>query len=162
KTMGEINKISTDEKLELKAVSWQEAAGFLGQLIWMMKAALYVAAAIIFLVTMVIINNAVMMATMQRTQTIGTMRAIGAQRGFVLNMVLFETLVLGLVFGGIGALLGSSLMALLHRVGIPATTDELYFFFSGPRLFPTVGFGNVAAAFIVIIAVSLISTFYPA
>ena len=62
---------------------------------------------IIFVVALVIINNAMMMATLQRVREIGTMRAIGAQRGFVLGMVLLETVVLGLVFGAAGALLGS-------------------------------------------------------
>ena len=65
------------------------------------------------------------------------MRAIGAQRGFILAMVLVETLALGLVFGGAGAAARRrASMALLHRSGIPAGTTTLYFFFSGPRLLP--------------------------
>jgi predicted lysophospholipase L1 biosynthesis ABC-type transport system permease subunit len=49
----------------------------------------------IFGIAMVIINNAMMMATLQRTQMIGTMRAIGAQRRLILTMVLAESVVLG-------------------------------------------------------------------
>ena len=43
-----------------------------------------------------------MMATLQRVREIGTMRAIGAQRSFVLCLVLLETLLLGLSFGAAG------------------------------------------------------------
>ena len=123
---------------------------------------LLLAVAIIFIVAMVIINNSVMMATLQRTPEVGTMRAIGAPRGFILGMVLVETLTLGLVFGGAGAALGSGVIALLHWWGIPAQNDTLYFFFSGPRLFPTLSPWNIVAALVVVILVTVLSTLYPA
>jgi ABC-type antimicrobial peptide transport system permease subunit len=47
-------------------------------------------------------------------------------------------------------------------VGIPAGSDELYFFFSGPRLLPTLSASNLIVAFILVVGVSLFSTFYPA
>jgi ABC-type antimicrobial peptide transport system permease subunit len=109
-----------------------------------------------------VINNAVMMATMQRVREIGTMRAIGAQRPFVLMMILIETISLGLVFGGAGALLGSGVMWRLGAKGIPAFNEWLYFFFSGPRLFPGLHVGNLIAAFVIILLVTCISTLYPA
>ena len=62
------------------------------------------------------VTHAVMMATLQRVQEIGTMRAIGAQRAFVLKLVLIETLLLGLSFGAIGTLLGALLVAWLGHV----------------------------------------------
>ena len=77
------------------------------------------AVVIIFMVALVIINNAVMMATLQRVQEVGTMRAIGAQRSFILSMVLVETLVLGLVFGGLGAGVGSGSSRWSAQVGHP-------------------------------------------
>ena len=45
---------------------------------------------IFFGVALVIINNAMVMATLQRVKEIGTMRAIGAQRRFVLVLVVVE------------------------------------------------------------------------
>jgi hypothetical protein len=135
KTMADIRALSDREHLNLRVVSWREAAGFLGQFIILATVVLLLAVAIIFIVAMVIINNSVMMATLQRTPEVGTMRAIGAQRGFILGMVLVETLTLGLLFGGAGAALGSGVIALMHWRGIPANNDTLYFFFSGPRLF---------------------------
>ena len=88
------------------ACGWSPGArrpGSSGQFILLATVVLCLAVGIIFVVAMVIINNAVMMATLQRTPEVGTMRAIGAQRGFVLAMVLVETLTLGLIFGGAGA-----------------------------------------------------------
>jgi ABC-type lipoprotein release transport system permease subunit len=162
KTLADIRALSERENLGLRAVSWRDAAGILGQFIVLATVVLLLAVAIIFIVAMVIINNSVMMATLQRTPEVGTMRAIGAQRGFILRMVLVETVTLGLVFGGAGAALGAGVIALLNWRGIPAGNDTLYFFFSGPRLFPTLSFWNIVVALVVVVLVTVLSTLYPA
>jgi ABC-type lipoprotein release transport system permease subunit len=161
-TLKGIRRLSAQEHLGLRALSWQDAAGILGQLVNLARLVLYVAVSIIFVVAMVIINNAMMMATLRRTAEVGTMRAIGAQRPFVLAMVLAETLTLGLVFGGAGALLGSGLVAWIGSRGIRATADVMYFFFSGPRLYPHLSPSNVLWAMVIVLLVSVASTLYPA
>jgi len=161
-TMKEIESLSEREKLNLKVVSWQTAAGLIGQFVSLAKLALYIAVFIIFIVALVIINNAMMMATMQRVHEIGTMRAIGAQRSFVLGLVLTEIIVLGLVFGATGAAIGTGVVKWLGRVGIAAPNDWFYFFFSGPRLHPWLTAANLIAAFVIVLLVSAISTLYPA
>ena len=157
-----VKAASTQYNLGLKTMSWQEAAGFIGQMVRLLKLVLYFAVFIIFVVALVIINNAMMMATLQRVREIGTMRAVGAQRGFVLSMVLIETVVLGLVFGALGAALGSGVMLVLQRIGIPAGSDVVRFFFSGPRLYPLLGAWNIIVAFVIVLGVSAISTLFPA
>ena len=161
-TMKEMRALSDREHLDLRVVSWREAAGLLGQFILLARVVLYFAVGIIFVVAMVIINNAVMMATIQRTAEVGTMRAIGAQRGFILAMVVIETLTLGLVFGALGAVLGTGLVSGLHALGIPARNETLYFFFSGPRLYPALSATNIVAALVIVILVTTLSTLYPA
>lgn len=161
-TIAAINRVSEEKKLFIKAVSWQQASGILGQIITFFRGVLFLAVLFIFGIAMVIINNAMMMATMQRTQTIGTMRAIGAQRSLILTMVLTESVVLGVLFGGVGILLGSGVMAWLHERGIPAPNDVAYFFFSGPKLLPQLSSGNLVVALIIILLVTLISTLFPA
>jgi ABC-type lipoprotein release transport system permease subunit len=148
--------------LSLRTASWQQAAGMLGQFVTVAKVVLYVAVFIIFIVALAVINNAVMMATLQRIREIGTMRAIGAQRSFVLSMVIFETVMLGLVFGSAGAVGGSAIIKWLGQVGIPARNPFMYFFFSGPRLFPDLSVGNLIGAFTVILFVTCVSALYPA
>ena len=103
-----------------------------------------------------------MMATLQRVREIGTMRAIGAQRGFVLSLVVVETVLLGLVFGAAGTGLGALGVEWLGKVGIPAQNEFLYFFFSGPRLYVTLGAGTMIGAFIIICIVTSVSALYPA
>ena len=91
------------------------------------------------------------------------MRAIGASKGTVMTMVVTETVVLGLLAGGLGALVGAATVSWIGRVGIPAgTTDILIFLFAGPRFHPTWGVSNLVVGMVLILFVSIISTLYPA
>jgi ABC-type lipoprotein release transport system permease subunit len=161
-TMKRLQALCDQDKLGLKVIDWQKAAGNLGQFVYVAKFILYFATFIIFVVALVIINNAVVMATLQRVREIGTMRAIGAPKAFVLGMVLTETVVLGLVFGIVGSALGSGFILWLNHAGIPAGNEFLYFFFSGPRLYPLLNMGSLIGAFFVVVVVTCVSALYPA
>lgn len=161
-TMAAIEAQGKKDGLTLKAISWQESAGLIGNFIAFARAVLYVAIIIIFTIALVIINNALVMATLERVREIGTLRAIGAQRRFILSMLVVEAVVIGLLFGGLGAAVGAGIVKLIAFIGIPATSDVAFFFFSGPRLRPFLNPGNVVAAFIIVLFVATVSSFYPA
>ena len=160
-TMHAIEAAGNKAGLPLKAIDWQKAAGLIGQFVTLVRAVLYISVLIIFAVALVIINNALVMATLERMAEIGTLRAVGAQRRFLLGMLVVETLAVGGLFGGIGAALGVGVLALLRAVGIPASNDTLYFLFSGPRLYPGMSVGNVAIALTIVFLVSGASSIYP-
>jgi ABC-type lipoprotein release transport system permease subunit len=162
RSIRDIAAAAKADGLDIRVVSWQQAAGLIGQLIYMFKMILYVAVLIIFLVALVIINNAMVMATLERAREIGTLRAVGAQRTFILGMLVIESLTVGAVFGGLGALVGAGIIKIIAAIGIPAKTDILFFFFSGPRLHPLIGGGSLIAAFVIVLLVSAFSSFYPA
>lgn len=149
-------------QVPVKAITWQAASGLVGQFVIVVRLVLLVAIGIIFLVALVIINNSMVMATVERVAEIGTMRAIGAQRGFIMRMFFIETVTLGFLAGIVGLAVGTGIIMWCERVGIPAGNDVLQFLFSGPRLYPTVGLHNLITALVTIIAVSVLSTLYPA
>ena len=149
--------------LDMKVVDWQPASGWVGQFVSLARIILYAAVFIIFAVALVIINNAMVMATLQRVKEIGTLRAIGAQKRFVLSMLLAETTAVGLLFGFLGALLGAGVVGLIRwRGGIPATNEQLYFFYSGPSLVPHLGAASLGISLLIVIVVSVLSGVYPA
>lgn len=148
--------------LSLQVVDWKTAAGFVGQFVDLVQLVLVVAIAIIFAVALVIINNSMITATMERVTEIGTMRAIGAQKSLVLSMFLLETMVLGLISGVLGVAAGALMISYLGSVGIPAPHDVLVFLFAGPRLYPVFGPANLLFGFIAVLFVSILSTMYPA
>jgi ABC-type lipoprotein release transport system permease subunit len=161
-TINRINTLAAEKHWGIKAINWQDASGILGKMIGVFRLLLYVGVGFIILIALIVIFGAMVMATLQRTQTIGTMRAIGAQRDFVLQMVLIESVVLGVVFGGLGIVAAIAAMTGLHFAGIAAPNDIAYFFFSGPRLYPDYAGSNLAFAFMLVLIVTLLSTLIPA
>lgn len=161
-TMRAIAAAAKQDGLDLKVVSWQEAAGFMGQLVMLMRLVLYVAVSFIFLVAIIVLNNSMVMAALERVKDIGTLRAVGAQRPFIFAMILVEAAVIGVLFGGAGALAGGALVALIGHWGIPATSDVMFFFFSGPRLRPVPQPVAVAIAAVMVLVVNAVSAAYPA
>jgi ABC-type lipoprotein release transport system permease subunit len=149
--------------LPLKVVDWKVAAGNIGQMMDGIRIALYGGAFILFAVALVILNNAMVMATLQRVKEIGTLRAIGAQRRFVWAMILVESMVVSLFFGALGAAIGAGLVWLVRAVGgIPTSNDQLQFLFSGPTLMPRLGRVSLVVSLVVVLVVSILSGFYPA
>jgi ABC-type lipoprotein release transport system permease subunit len=162
-TMPALVAAAREAGMDVKAVTWLEASGLVGQSMNVLRLVLYAAVLIIFAVALVIINNAMVMATLQRVKEIGTLRAIGAQRRFVLVMVLVEVVTTGLLFGLLGAGLGILLVqAVGWAGGIPASNDTMYFLFSGPALVPRLGTQSLALSVAIVFAVSVLSALYPA
>lgn len=163
RTMKEVARVADAAGLGLKVVDWQAASGLVGQFVTLLRIVLVAAVLIFFAIALVVINNAMVMATLQRVKEIGTMRAIGTQRRFIVMMLLVEIAAVGVVFGLAGALLGGAVVAGIRLAGgIPAVTDLLYFMFSGPALLPTLGRGPVIASTAIVLLVAVLSALYPA
>lgn len=159
---AQIEARSRADGLGLTVRSWREASGIVGQFILVMRTVLYVALIIIFGVALFIINNSMLMATLARTSEIGTMRAIGAQRGFVLGSFLMETFMLCGAAGAAGSAAAAGVLGVLGRVGIPANTDVLVFLFGGPALHPQLFLASFVFAVLVVFSIAVGATYYPA
>jgi ABC-type lipoprotein release transport system permease subunit len=154
--------IPVAKSVGLQVVDWKAATGIVGQFVLVMRLVLVTALFIIFIVALLIINNAMVLATLERTSEIGTMRAIGAQRGMVVALFLVETIVLGLIAGTLGAVVSTAFVSWLHAVGIPAFADQLILLFAGPRLFPTWTAKDVLLGVGSVVTAGVVSTLYPA
>ncbi len=156
-----IQSVITGATPKTLVVSWNTAAGFLGNFITFFRALLVAIVAAFAFFALIVVTIGMTIATLQRTSTIGTMRAIGAQRGFVVAMVTAETVVLALVFGALGAAVGAVVVQYLHATGIPAFRDELYFFFSGPVLRPELTVAGVVSSIAVTLVVGVVAVIFP-
>ena len=149
------------EGLEVQVVDWKQAAGLIGQLVTVLQVVLWVGVLVVFIVAMAIINNTMMMSVMERTQEVGTLRAIGTSRAMVVGIFMVETLVLGLIAGALGAGVGLAVVGVLHAVGIPAAADILVLVFAGPRLYPVVSSPWVLQSIGLVVLVALVSALQP-
>lgn len=162
RVLKELGEASKTDNLGIKAVSWQDAAGFIGQMTFMMKVILNMFIAIALILAGLMIMNSLLMAARDRKQEIGTMRAIGAHRDFIYRLFFYETLFISLVFGGIGVLLGSGAVLVIGKNGIPAKGDVATFFFSGPRLYLSLDFQLLSIVMGIMAVIAIIATQYPA
>ena len=156
-----IEALLESAKPKTYVVGWSSAAGFLGNFIGFFRLLLVAIVGAFAFFALIVVTIGMTIATLQRTVTIGTMRAIGAQRPFVVGMVMVETAMLALSFGALGAVVGSLVVKFLHERGIPAFRDELYFFFSGPVLRPELTPSGIVLAIVVTLIVSVVAVIFP-
>jgi ABC-type antimicrobial peptide transport system permease subunit len=161
-TMTAIQRAATDSGQPLTVIPWQKAAGMVGQFATLMRGLLFGSVFVILIVALVVINNALVMAALERVRELGTLRAIGAQRVHVMSLLAMEYSLLGVLAGLLGGALGAALLWVLSHVGIPGNSDITDFIFAGPRLFPAVHAGQIVMALGVVTLVSLGSGAYPA
>ncbi len=126
-----------------------------GSFLDVMKYVMLGFAGIAFLVGIFLIFNTFSMLVAQRTREIGLMRAIGADSGQILNSVIVEAFLLGLVGSvlGVGAGVGLAvgLMKLMGAMGMHLSTDDL-----------TIAWTTPVAGLVLGTIVTIVSAFIPA
>jgi putative ABC transport system permease protein len=136
--------------LELKL--WDELALMYRQIIGMFSSFVAIAGAIIFLVILFGISNTMYMSIHDRTQEIGTMRAIGKSRGYIVRLFFTEGILLGLLGAALGTALALALIPLINAMGIsfppgPGQADRIPLMIRGDaRVVLAVALVNVGCA----------------
>jgi ABC-type lipoprotein release transport system permease subunit len=106
----------TGQKLDV--TTWEDEISFIMWTLTALKVLTKVLIAILLGIVVIGIMNTMWIAIRERTREIGTLRAIGMQRGSVLWMFLLESLMLGLFGTVAGALFGSAVAAGLNGLHI--------------------------------------------
>ena len=92
-----------------------------------MNAMLGAISALAILVGGVVVTNTMVMAVLERTREVGTLRALGWRQTRVLWMILSESLLLSLIAAGAGLLLGVGLNQALQAIpGMGAFLSAVY------------------------------------
>ena len=90
-------------------------------MVLMMRLILYVAVLIIFVVALVIINNSMVMATLERVREIGVRKALGATRSDILMQFMVESATISTFGAACGVGLGILLAIVVSAVSpLPA------------------------------------------
>ena len=106
----------TGQKLDV--TTWEDEISFIMWTLNALKGLTTVLITILLGIVVIGIMNTMWIAIRERTREIGTLRAIGMQRGSVLWMFLLESLMLGLFGTVIGALFGAAVAAGLNSLHI--------------------------------------------
>lgn len=161
RALRELNRIFKEEKLNVRAVSWKNAVGMIGSMAMMIKGALNIFIMFIFFVAIIVIMNTLSMAAIERVSELGMMRAIGAHKGFLRKMFVYETGILSFFFGGIGILVGIVVIYLLNALNISTTNEFLQLVYGGETLSPLFTFTDLLIGIVELAIVTIIAVLYP-
>ena len=117
--------------------------------------------AVLLLITMVGLLNTFRMVLIERTQEIGTMRAIGMQRGSVRNIFLFEALFLALAGAAAGLIISLIFMGILGNVQVGQENMLQFFTRNGEFSFPIV-VTDVITTILILAGATVFSAWLPA
>lgn len=148
-------------KVPARAVPWNKASGPVGAMAVLIRGALFSFVTILFVVAAIIVMNTLSMAAMERAGEIGMMRAIGAGRNFVRVLFLGETLLLSLLFGGIGIAVGAVTVLVLAQAGIVTDNDFLQMAYGGETFQPSLRAVDYLLALVQLFMTSASAVFYP-
>ncbi|MCX7023874.1 MAG: FtsX-like permease family protein [Spirochaetes bacterium] len=159
--IASLNGYFAREKVDAVAGDWQKASGPYGQSVDILRVIFSIAVIMLAVVSVIIIMNTLVISVIERTGEIGTMRAIGAGRGFVRKLFATETIVLSFIFGVVGIVLSFVIVWILRLLDIKAGSQFLVILFGGKTLSPIIGAGSVIGSLALILAVGYLAHFYP-
>ena len=160
-TVAELNLWFAAEGIAAQAGDWQKAAGPYAQSVDVLRIVFTIAIIILAVVAVIIIMNTLVVSVIERTGEIGTMRALGAGKGFVRRMFAAETVSLALSFGLVGIILSFIAVAIINAVGIQASNPFLEILFGGKVLRAVIQPFSVISALVLITLVGLAASIYP-
>lgn len=148
-------------KLPARAIVWNKAAGPIGGMAILIKGALFVFVALLFVVAAIIVMNTLSMAAMERSAEIGMMRAIGASRNFIRILFAGETAILAALFGGAGILAGAVVVVVLRSLHLETDNDFLQMAYGGETFRPMLTMLDWGLAILQLAGTSVTALVYP-
>ncbi len=145
----------------VRAVSWQDAWSVFSGVVSRTSLISTLFIDIIFLAAILMIANALSIAAMERAAEIGTMRVIGSQKIFIAGLFVMETSILSFFFGGLGIVMGITVIKLLSGMEITTENPVLQLMFGGSQFSPSMSLSDVVSGVIQLGIISIIAVIYP-
>ncbi len=156
-----LNQRFEKEGIDATAYEWIKGAGMSAQAANALSIVFNVLIFVIAIVAVIIIMNTLVISVSERFGEIGTMRAIGAKKSFVRQMITLETMIISLTFGLLGVLLGVIVIYIFRIIGIEATNLFLRVLLGGDVFRPDVSISAIFSSVIAVTLVGIISSLYP-
>lgn len=140
---------------------WRATVGGTAQLGWFLQLLLNLGLFFVALGAAAIVTNALVLAVLERTREIGTMRALGATRGFIAALIAAETIVV--VIGGAiaGVLLGVVALHTIEAAEVVVSNRYLLILFGGGALRGALSGALVVAHFGAAAVLAALAVIYP-
>ncbi len=149
----------TGQKIDVTTAD--DEMGQFKQFIRALDGVTWVLTIVLMVVVIIGILNTLAIAIRERTREIGTLRAIGMQRRKVLWLFVLETALLGLLGTAAGAAFAAAVAGFLNSRGI-AVPEAVQFFLSQETLHFLLAPGAIASKALLLAAITVLASLYPA
>lgn len=168
---GTVARLPSLEHAEV--LPWREAVPMIAMWIDMAGMINLIIVGIVFLVAAAGIANTMTMSTFERSREFGMLLALGTRPSRLVQMILVEAVVLGLLGVAIGSALGSALVIILSHTGLDysvfasgTTGQDMEFAFEGYSfsflIYPKFAIGHVIPGVVAVTLVSIVTAAWPA
>jgi ABC-type lipoprotein release transport system permease subunit len=147
--------------LPAKAQTWAASASPDSQFFELIILALNLFIVLLAIVSVFVIMNTLVVSVMERTSEIGTMRAVGAQKGLIRRMFIVETVLVTALSGAVGIGLGFVGLAVVHLTGIPGPGGWMQSAFPGGVLHPEFNAAALPFTLVILAVIASISWIFP-
>lgn len=156
-----LNQVFARRDWPVQAANWRTAAGGTVAMVFFLRLVMNVGIILILLTGFIVVANTLMISALSRMTETGTLRAIGAKRGFILLQFFWETALLTLTAGILGCFLGSGFCALVNAAGIELHNSLLVQLFGGNVLKCTLLPTNISLCMGVAVTLTFIGWYFP-
>jgi putative ABC transport system permease protein len=151
----------TTEGQPVQVRDWRASAGGNAQLVYLVRVMFNVGLVLVVLIAIFVMTNSLALSVHERTGEIGTMRAVGATRGFVARLLTLETFLLVGGAASVGLLLGASVIATLGTLGVPLSNPLIAALFGSKLLRPMVLWDQVVLHLFVSLVIGALALVLP-
>ena len=150
------------EGFQVKIASWKEASSFFANVADIIQAIIYAATFLIFLIVVFILMNTLIISVLERTAEVGTLRALGGEKGFITSIFIGEALLLNGCAAFIGMIVSIIvILAIRASGGLPLPDIMAQYLMGGGDLKIIFSARPFIEAFVLILGVSVLATIYP-
>jgi putative ABC transport system permease protein len=154
-----IGAILNQKGIDAEANPWNEVMNFFSTIFAIQNGVFGMIGAIIFILVVTGIANAMLMTVFERVREIGTLMAMGMRRLHILQLFLYEATIMT----GTGSIAGAGCgLIALTVLGINGITFTIPGSISNATIFPTISFVTVVLTIAGALAGALVSGCYPA
>ena len=161
KVIKKLNRYFKKNSWPVQATDWRHAAGSTCLYLYWMRIIFNIGITIVLFAGFIIVNNTLVINVLDRTQEIGTMRALGTKKRFVSLQCMIETFIMTITSGIIGVLLGVWVCRLITKAHIVLHNTFLIQLFGGDALNIFVTGPNVLKMFLLVILLGIVGWIYP-
>lgn len=156
-----LNRALRELGIAVEAVDWLGVAGLNAGILFLLKTVFQIGMGILAAVVVLVLTNGLAFSVLEQTQEIGSMRAIGGQKGLIRRIYLFQAIILVGTGALAGIIAGAIVLKAIGSVGIPITNAYLYQLFGTRLLMPAFRCRSALASLCGAALVAVVSSIYP-